>query len=229
MDGPAPPPASARGGATLDTVQRWILSFVVVAAAVGAYLYATDRDTPAPKPTNPPPNRPLEETEIRQYLAIMSEIGAQYHKVGNAFEAERRRALKAGSTGAEAKALAQRASAGMWDPFLARHQVTLPQITALRARVEYVVDGIRDEQLWNTKAKKDLQAKLEEKRDLAERAGADTVLEKQIKKDMAALQRTIDTWAPPPIHPADRALVASFWADLDRVAPRRAPPPKKNG
>ncbi|MDH3590838.1 MAG: hypothetical protein OER88_03110, partial [Planctomycetota bacterium] len=126
-------------------MQRWIVSFVVVVAAVAVFLYLSDPSKPEPDstPERRPPQRPLEDGEVRRYIAVMTEFPAQLRAVGDAFEVARRAALEKGETLDEAAMSAS--SSAKWDAFFSRHQISRDGFNELRTRVEYVVDSLRDE------------------------------------------------------------------------------------
>jgi len=163
-------------------------------------------EEPAAAPGRKPPSSPLAEREVRNYIEVAPGVFRIYESVldpaGPPNAAQRKEIPK------------------KLDAYLAKHHHTRATWNRLSRRVGYVVNAIRFEE-ERPRRNKELQQEIGKQKQLAEDA-TDDLLREQTATRIAQLEAQRDAPAPP-THEADRALVKSFWTDLDRLVPRRRP------
>jgi chromosome segregation ATPase len=208
-------------------MRPWIVSAVVVAiVAAGAIVFFDNggedggNKTGGKRPVaRQPAPAPLTESEVRKYLEVMPQLNEMLGRIAREYE-ERRRAGQADE--AFGTYSQQRIT-----ELLAQCHVTREQFDRLRRRVEGVVDAIREEKQLEAR-REELDRKIAEKKRHLEMV-KDEKTRELLENDIAEFKRQQEMPAPP-IRPADRELVKSFWRDLEKAVPRTAPPlPREEG
>ncbi len=197
-------------------MRAWVFSGLFVAVVVAAVLILTKKPEPEPdRPKRPPAPSPLTEQEVRTYIAV----GPQIYAVLAGAVPE----MAPGSEGVGREELGRqiRAAVGV---ILENNHLTQESWHKLSRRVEHAVDVVR----WRAEAEArnaDLDTRIQQKEALLRLAKGNA--RQPIEADIQALkdQRTDEG---PPLRKRDVELVKSFWSDLDRIAPARGSPPKKN-
>lgn len=202
-------------------MRPWIVSFVVVALCVGTVLWvwrddAADRRAREPVPgagsdTPAGPARPiLTENDVRAYLDVYARV---QDSLGRSVQEAARsgQAMDGERFGAEMSA-----NVASW---LKPYHLSLADWDGLRERVGFVVDCERWER-DRPERERQLRETIETKKAALEAATTDTERE-TLRREIERFEGQFGAKAGP-VADADLELVRSFWAELDRVAPRTA-------
>ncbi|MEM8882940.1 MAG: hypothetical protein AAGD14_02630 [Planctomycetota bacterium] len=181
----------------------WLTSFVLVALVAGAILYfAQQKPTTVIDSSTPQVRRTLDEASVRKYIRIEPEIDRIMI-----------RSMRSGTP--PGKQTQQDVEA-----LLHAHGMDRASWNRLRTQVDDVVNILRLER-EAPKEKARVEEQLRMKRDArAEAQQAD--LQKQLDREIADLERKL-AFELRPVHPQDRAVVESYWTDLNRIAARLRP------
>ena len=183
--------------------RAWVVSFLVVAALTGLYLWSTAEDgATAPWTGNGSGARSQEQLLDVQSVELYCTVEPELDRV----RVEAIRAGKPETIGDAVYAVLQ------------THGVDQARWNRIRRNVEDIVDAIRLEaKLPERRA--DLDRQIEMKQETLRGAKGD--LKKRLEQEIAVLQAERD--AVYTIHDADRELVRRYWKALDALVPRRGP------
>jgi hypothetical protein len=214
----------AGSGYTRVVLRAWILSAAGAAAAVVIVLAMTRQDThgeeekPKPPPVRVAP-KPLDENEVRLYLATFPEMLEAIKQINAQLAAEWRKEGRFPQHDPQFQRRIQEAV----EVALQRHHLTHAEFDRIRGRVEYVIDVMRYEQSAGERRTKTLE-QLRVKESAAE-LQTDPKMKELLERDIARLKEQLDA-AGPPISDADRKLVTRYWDQLEPVALRTNASPR---
>jgi hypothetical protein len=186
-------------------LRAWVVSFLIVAVAVGATLWYLDRNDGNEREQQPrPPAAPrqvLDAESIEAYIRIQSEIDRVLA-----------RAIADGSISTPEGGEANRAEI---HGLLQKHGYSAGSWDRVRRRVENAVVTMRAQ-----KNRPERLAEIDREISVKEAAldGASDSVREQLEKDIAMLRALKESKVA--LHEADIALLERYWTDLDRIAPR---------
>lgn len=185
-------------------LRAWVVSFLIVAVAVGATLWYLDRDDAGDQGTRPAPPaapRPVLDVEsIEAYIRIQAEIDRILSG-----------SIADGSISTPEGGEANRAEI---HGLLQKHGYSKASWDRVRRRVEDAVVAMRAE-----KNRPERLAEIDREISVKEAAldGASDSVREQLEKDIAMLRAMKESKVA--LHEADIALLERYWTDLDRLAP----------